>query len=316
MVKGCKEIGSSMKRAWITVGSFDGIHLGHQKIIDILVKGANNSGAPSIIVTFFPHPAVCIRNITDPYYLTSPEEKDQILSKLGVSSVLTIRFDNSIAQLSPQDFISMLHCQLKFTCLLVGYDFHLGADREGDLKKLEYLGDKMGFCVRAIEPLRQRSKPISSSIIRSALKSGDLSTANTMLGYPYFIKGTVEHGDGRGKHIGIPTANISVWEKKLIPSEGVYAAYIYINKKKFPTVVSIGYRPTFYELPGQQTIEAHILNFSEQIYGMQIKLQFISRLREEKKFGSVKELMNQVRKDISDAEEALINDPTPSDISS
>jgi len=305
-----------MKKAWITIGSFDGIHLGHQKIIDNLVKGAKKNGAPSIVITFYPHPAVCIRNITDPYYLTSPEEKDQILSKLGVNSILTIHFDHTISQLSPRDFISTLYRQLKFSCLLVGYDFHLGADREGSLKKLEYLGDKMGFCVHAIKPLQKQSKPISSSAIRSALKKGDLSTANTLLGYPYYIEGIVIHGDGRGKHIGIPTANLSVWKKKLLPSDGVYAAFIYINKKRFPAVVSIGFRPTFYEISEQQTIEAHILNFSDQIYGKQVKLQFISRLRDEKKFGSVKELIQQVQKDISDAEEALRNDTTPTDISS
>ena len=305
-----------MKKAWITIGSFDGIHLGHQKIIDNLVKGAKINGAPSIVITFYPHPAVCIRNITDPYYLTSPEEKDQILSKLGVNSILTIHFDHTISQLSPRDFISTLHRQLKFSCLLVGYDFHLGADREGSLKILKYLGDKMGFCVRAIKPLQKQSKPISSSAIRSALKKGDLSTANTLLGYPYSSEGIVIPGDGRGKHIGIPTANLSVWKKKLLPSEGVYAAFININKKRFPAVVSIGFRPTFYEIPEQQTIEAHILNFSDQIYEKQVKLQFISRLRDEKKFGSVKELIQQVRKDISDAEEALRNDTTPTDISS
>jgi len=305
-----------MKKAWITIGSFDGIHLGHQKIIENLVKGAKKNSAPSIVITFYPHPAVCIRNITDPYYLTSPEEKDQILSKLGVNSILTMYFDHTISQLSPRDFISTLHRQLKFSCLLVGYDFHLGADREGSLKILEYLGDKMGFCIHAIKPLQKQSKPISSSAIRSALKKGDLSTANTLLGYPYSIEGIVIHGDGRGKHIGIPTANLSVWKKKLLPSEGVYAAFIYINKKRFPAVVSIGFRPTFYEIPEQQTIETHILNFSDQIYGKQIKLQFISRLRDEKKFGSVKKLIQQVRKDISYAEEALRNDTTPTDISS
>jgi len=305
-----------MKKAWITIGSFDGIHLGHQKIIDNLVKGAKITGAPSIVITFYPHPAVSTRNITDPYYLTSPEEKDQILSELGVNSILTMHFDHAISQLSPRDFISTLHGQLNFSCLLVGYDFHLGADREGSLKTLEYLGDKMGFCVHAIKPLQKQAKPISSSAIRSALIKGDLSTANTLLGYPYSIKGTVIHGDGRGKHIGIPTANLSVWKKKLLPSEGVYAAFIYINKKRFPTVVSIGFRPTFYEIHEQQTIEAHILNFSDQIYGMQTKLQFISRLRDEIKFGSVKELTQQVRKDINDAEEALSNDTTPTDISS
>jgi len=316
MAEGCKERKSSMKRAWITIGSFDGIHLGHQKIINNLVEGAKRTDVPSIVITFFPHPAAYIKKITDPYYLTSPEEKDRILSKLGVSSILTVHFNHCISRLSPRDFISSLHRQLKFSCLLVGYDFRLGADREGDLGRLEYLGNKMGFCVRAIAPLQHQSKPISSSIIRAALENGDLSTANTILGYPYSIEGLVVHGDGRGKHIGIPTANLSVWKKKLLPAKGVYAAFALINRRKFPTVVSIGFRPTFYEIAEQQTVEAHIINFSDQIYGMQIKLQFISRLRQEKKYTSVNELMEQIRKDISDAEEALTNDTTPTDISS
>ncbi len=315
MAKGWKERRSSLKGAWITIGSFDGIHLGHQKIIKNLIEGAKRMDVPSIVITFFPHPAAYIKNITDPYYLTSPEEKDQILSKLGVNSILTVHFNHSISLLSPRDFINTLHRQLKFSCLLVGYDFRLGADQEGDLKRLEYLGNKMGFCVRAIAPIQHQSKPISSSIIRAALKNGDLSTANAILGYPYSIEGTVVHGDGRGKHIGIPTANLSVWEKKLLPSEGVYSAFALINRKRFPSVVSIGFRPTFYEIPEQQTVEVHILNFSDQIYGMQIKLQFISRLRKEKKYGSVNELMEQIQKDISNAEEVLTNDTTPPDIS-
>ncbi len=316
MAEGSKERKSSMDGAWITIGSFDGIHLGHQKIINDLVEGAKRTDVPSIVITFFPHPTAYIKKITDPYYLTSPEEKDQILSKLGVNSILTVHFNHTISRLSPRDFIRTLHRQLEFSCLLVGYDFHFGADQEGDLKRLEFLGNEMGFCVRAITPLKQQLKPISSSIIRSAIKKGDLSNANTLLGYPYSIEGTVVHGDGRGEHIGIPTANLSVWEKKLVPAEGVYAAFALINRNRFPAVVSIGFRPTFYEISEQQTIEAHILNFSDQIYGMQIKLQFISRLRQEIKFRSVNELVGQIRKDISDAEEALTNDTTPTDISS
>jgi riboflavin kinase/FMN adenylyltransferase len=316
MAAGCKERESSMKGAWITIGSFDGVHLGHQKIINNLVEGAKRISVPSIVVTFFPHPATHIQNITDPYYLTSPEEKDQILSRLGINSILTVDFSHSISRLSPQDFISTLHHQLKFSCLLVGYNFRLGVGREGDLKKLKYLGNKMGFCVRTIAPLQQHSKLISSSIIRAALKKGDLSTANTILGYPYSIEGTVVHGDGRGKHIGIPTANLSVWKKKLLPAEGVYTAFALIDKKRVPAVVSIGFRPTFYKTSGQQTVETHILNFSDQIYGMQLKLQFISRLRQEKKFKSVNELIEQIRKDISDTKEVLTNDTTPTGIPS
>ncbi|MCD6576549.1 MAG: bifunctional riboflavin kinase/FAD synthetase [Anaerolineaceae bacterium] len=316
MTKGYKERKLSLKGTWLTIGSFDGVHLGHQKIINYLVEGAKAANVPSTVITFYPHPAVYLKNITKPYYLTSPEEKDLILSGLGVDSILTVYFNQFISRLSPRDFISTLHRQLKFTCLLVGYDFRMGAGREGDLKRLEYLGTKMGFCVRNIKPLQRQSIPISSSMVRASLKEGDLSTANDMLGYPYSIRGEVVHGDGRGKHIGIPTANLSVWGKKLLPEEGVYAAFAFINGRRFLTVVSIGFRPTFYEMPEKQTIEAHILGFSDQIYGRQIKLQFILRLREEKKFRSVGKLMKQIRKDISDAEEVLTNVTTSTDISS
>lgn len=316
MSEGFKARKSLMNGIWITIGSFDGIHLGHQKIIKNLVQGAKRTGSSSIVITFFPHPAAYLRDIKDPYYLSSPEEKDRILSDLGVNSILTVHFDHSISRLSPQDFICTLHHQLKFTCLIVGHDFVLGADREGDLKILEKLGKEMGFCVRVISPLQHGSTPVSSSTIRAALIKSDVSSANKILGYSYSITGTVVHGDGRGKHIGIPTANLSVWEKKLIPAEGVYAAYAVINRKRIPAVVSIGFRPTFYENSVDRTIEAHILDFSEQIYGVQIKLQFIARLRDEKKYGSMKELMGQIRKDISESKKVLSNDRTPTNISS
>ena len=316
MTKECEDKNIPLDGAWLTIGSFDGVHLGHQKIIKALVQGAAKTNSPSIVITFYPNPAVSLKNITEPYYLTSPEEKERILSQIGVDSILTVYFDHSFSRLSSQDFIGMLHRQLKFTCLLIGYDFRLGADRAGDLKRLKYFGEKMGFCVRAVSPLEQRSKPISSSIIRTARKKGDLETANSLLGYAYSIDGKVVHGDGRGKHIGIPTANLSVWGKKLLPLVGVYAAFAVIDNVKYPSVVSIGYRPTFYHSPDKQTIEAHIINFSDQIYGKVMELQFISRLRREMKYETVGELMDQIQKDISNAEEVFANGTTPTDISS
>ena len=315
MTEGFIKRKSFMNAARITIGSFDGIHLGHQKIVRNLVKGAKQAGESSIVITFFPHPAAYLRKINDPYYLSIPEEKDRILSNLGVDSILTLHFDHSISRLSPEDIIGTLYRQIKFTCLLVGYDFRLGADGEGDFKRLEGIGKAMGFCVRAESPQHHQSTLVSSSFIRSALIKGDLSTANTFLGYPYLITGTVVHGDGRGKHIGIPTANLSVWEKKILPAAGVYATYAIINKKRYTAVVSIGFRPTFYEEQGKQTIEAHILNFSDQVYGKQIKLQFILRLRQEVKYGLVNELLKQVQKDINATVEVLSNDTTPTNIS-
>ncbi|MDO9547303.1 MAG: bifunctional riboflavin kinase/FAD synthetase [Pelolinea sp.] len=306
---------SSKTGAWITIGAFDGVHLGHQELIKRLVDGAKRDNCPSIVVTFFPNPIIHLRNIKEPFYLTVPEEKDKFLSRLGIDSILTISFNQSVSRLSPRDFISMLHQQLKFTCLLIGYDFRLGADRVGGFSTLEELGREMGFCVRTIDPLELGSQPVSSSSIRTAIKNGDIRAANKMLGYPYSIEGQVVHGDGRGKHIGLPTANMSIWDGKFLPGNGVYAAYAILDGNRHPAVVNIGVRPTFYEMPSEQTIEAHILNFSDQIYDVKIAIQFISRLRKENKYGSVSDLMDQVRKDISDTEEVLKNEPAQTNLS-
>lgn len=310
------EYNSSKAGAWITIGSFDGVHLGHQELIKALVDGAKRDNCPSAVVTFFPNPIVLLRNIKEPFYLTLPEEKDKILSQLGVDSILTIYFNHVVSRLSPRDFVSTLHQQLKFTCLLIGYDFRLGADRAGGISTLEELGQEMGFCVRAIDPLEQGSQPVSSSSVRATIKKGDVHAAKEMLGYPYFIEGQVIHGDGRGKHIGLPTANVSVWEGKLLPENGVYAAFTLLDGKMYPAVVSIGIRPTFYEMPIEKTIEVHILKFSDQIYDKNLTIQFISRLREERKYGSVSELMDQVRKDICETEEVLKNEPAQTNLSS
>ena len=307
---------SLIKGAWLTIGSFDGVHLGHQELIRELVDGAKSDNCPSIVVTFFPNPVVLLRNIKEPFYLTLPDEKDKILSCFGVDSILTIYFDHAISRLSPRDFVSTLYQQLKFTCLLIGYDFRLGADRAGGFSTFKELGQEMGFCVRAINPLEQGLLPVSSSNIRAAIKKGDVHAAKEMLGYPYSLEGLVIHGDGRGKHIGLPTANISVWNGKLLPENGVYAVFTLLDGKRYPAVVSIGIRPTFYEMPTEQTIEVHILNFSDQIYDKNIIIQFISRLREERKYGSVSELMDQVRKDIHDTEEILKNEPAQTNLSS
>jgi len=310
------EENSLIKGTWVTIGSFDGVHLGHQELIRSLIEGSKEENCTSIVITFFPNPIVHLGKIEDPFYLTLPSEKENFLSGLGIDSILTIRFNHSVSRLSPQDFISILHRQLKFTCLLIGYDFRLGADREGGFSTLEKLGREMGFCVRAIDPLEQGSQPISSSSIRAEIINGNMETANKMLGYTYSITGQVIHGDGRGKHIGLPTANISVWDGKLLPMNGVYAAFTKLDDRRYPAVVSIGVRPTFYAVPSERTIEAHILNFSDQIYNKNLTIEFVARLREEIKYESVSALMEQVRKDINDTEEILKDDPEQTNLPS
>lgn len=296
---------SNWQGAWVTIGSFDGVHIGHQEIIKTLVNGARVDNTTSVIITFYPHPAKVLRPFPDPFYLSTPEEKDKALTMLGLGSVLTIRFDRQLANLTAYDFMSILHNQLKFSCLLIGYDFKLGRNREGDITKLREIGEKLGYCVRAIEPLQSTAQVVSSSLIRKLISEGDITTANTMLGRWYPVSGKVVHGDGRGKHIGIPTANIEPWSEKLIPKIGVYAALAEVNGSLQQAVVNIGRRPTFYATPQQQTIEVHLLNFNRDIYGLTLSLNFIKRIRDEVRFNSTEELMRQIGKDIKDSKEEL-----------
>jgi riboflavin kinase/FMN adenylyltransferase len=300
---------SSFDGAWITIGSFDGIHRGHQQIIRKLVQGAHREKQQAVVITFYPNPAVVLRSISTPYYLTAPEEKSRILHGMGVDSVLAIKFDKDLSQKTAEEFMVMLHGRLKFSCLLIGYDFRLGANREGDIHKLEEIGGKLGYCVRSMDPVEWENGTVSSSRIREYLHRGDVSTTAEYLGRYYEIKGEVVHGDGRGKHIGLHTANIQPWKNKIIPSKGVYAAYVRFNGKIFQSVVNIGSRPTFYDHPVEQTIEIYILDFDEDIYGSNLRLFFVEFIRPEEKYDSVEALMDVIRNDITHAREVLSNAP-------
>ena len=302
-------------RAWITIGSFDGVHRGHQTIIKKMVEESHKENKPSVVVTFFPHPLKVLKNLDGPYYLNSPEEKNQILKNLGVDSILTLRFNRDLSKLSAGSFIQMLHEELQFTCLLIGYDFRFGANRSGDFQSLTALGKELGYCVKAIEPFQVTSQPVSSSSIRELIRAGKIRAANELLGYSYAVKGRIIHGDGRGKHIGLPTANLDVWEEKLLPPVGVYAAFAEIDGKRYKTALSIGKRPTFYKHPLQQTIEAHILDFDADIYGKEVRLIFIQHIRAEMKFDNAQTLMVQINQDIQFTREVLAHEPEETDLS-
>jgi len=296
---------------WVTIGSFDGVHLGHQKILNVLSSKSQNRKTTAVAVSFFPHPAVVLGNITHPFYLSSLDEKNALLEKYGANEIFTFTFDKTFSRLSPRDFIRLLREKVLFSRLLIGYDFRLGADRAGDHQSLDKLGNEMGFSVEVINPVLYGDEPISSSRIRKAINEANLEQANAMLGYSYFVAGKVVHGDGRGKHIGLPTANVQPWIQKLIPAPGVYAAFTEVDKNQYPSVVNVGHRPTFYEEGALQTIETHIMDFSKEIYGKKIKIHFIERLRPEIKFDDVDPLMAQIKYDIINAKEILSDATKP-----
>jgi riboflavin kinase/FMN adenylyltransferase len=300
--------------AWLTIGSFDGVHSGHQKIIQMLVEKSRQQNSPSVVLTFFPHPVKVLRGFKDPFYLTTPAEKDRYISSLGVTSLLTMQFSQAISQLPAYDFMQMLYERLHFSCLLIGYDFHLGKDREGSFDRLSEIGKEMGYCVEAIDPLKSGEEPVSSSRIRNYLMGGNLDEANRLCKRWYELSGEIVHGDGRGRHIGIPTANIATWAEKLIPMPGIYATWSKIEGRFIPGVVNIGVRPTFYDQPTQQTIEVHLFDFDEDIYGKEMRLFFVQRIRDEEKFSSTDALMKQIYDDIKKSKEVLANAPAEKNI--
>ena len=293
--------------AWVTIGAFDGVHLGHQQVIRSLAEKADNHRQLAVVVTFYPHPQKVLRNIAEPFYLNTPEEKDEIFRMLGVDSILTVHFTHQFAKTSADQFMHSLHAQLAFSNLLVGHDFRLGAGRQGDFTVLEAIGAELGYQVAAVEPLLLDGETVSSSRIRGLLREGRIAQANRLLGRPYELSGPVVHGDGRGKHIGIPTANLAVWAEKMIPATGVYAAFAEIEDQRHLSVVNIGHGPTFYEHPAEKGIEVHMLDFNQDIYGKYMRLRLVERIRPEIKFSSAAELMDRIQEDIRISKEVLIH---------
>lgn len=294
-----------LQDAWITIGSFDGVHLGHQEIIQKLVTGAHAHGAPAVVLTFNPSPAVVLGKRPEQYYLTTPEERAELLGSLGVDIVITHHFTRQVAAITARDFISQLKSQFGLRHLCVGHDFALGRNREGDVKLLTKLGEEFDYQVQVVPPLEISGEVVSSSRIRVCLGDGDVAQANELLGRPYRVKGDVISGDGRGKTIGIPTANLSVWSKRALPVAGVYVCYAHINGISWKAVTNIGIRPTFENQSVSQHVETHILDFNEDIYGQVVLLDFYSYIRPEKRFKDVHALVEQIQRDITQTRKIL-----------
>lgn len=287
----------SIQHAWLTIGVFDGIHRGHQALLHQLTAGAHHHGAPAVLLTFDPHPAVVLagHNIK---LLTTPEERAALAWSLDVDAVITHPFDRSLADMSAREFMTRLKAHLGLKHLLIGYDFALGKNREGDAGRLTELGQELGYSVQIIEAVSDESGVISSTEIRKLVSVGNVDAAANLLGHPYTLSGTVVHGDGRGRRINIPTANIAYPASKLLPANGIYACRARLGADLYAAATNIGYNPTF--TPDKRTVnvEAHILDFDRDLYGETLTLEFVSRLREEIKFDSVDALLRQIHADI------------------
>ena len=295
-----------LAKSWLTIGVFDGVHRGHQEILQHLTAGAHANGASAVVLNFHPHPGVILGKRTALKYLSLPDEKAALLEKLGVDVVITYPFDEKVAAFPADEFIKRINEQINIEKLLIGYDFALGHKRQGDAAYLTEIGGTLGYAVQTFEPvLDEKNNIISSSRIRASLVDGRMCDAEKALGHPYALSGPVIHGDGRGRKINIPTANISVPPEKAIPANGVYACWAWIGDEKHPAVTNVGIRPTFTPDQAEANIEAHFLDFDGNLYDQQIRLEFISRLRAEQKFNSIEALLKQINADIAKAREIL-----------
>jgi riboflavin kinase/FMN adenylyltransferase len=296
---------ASLQGAWLTIGSFDGVHRGHQEIVRKLTAGARASASPAVALTFYPHPALVLRGQRGPFYLTTTEERAALLGKLGVDVVITHPFSRQLAAMSARDFVNLLKARLDFRQLWVGGDFALGRGREGDIPTLSRLGQELAFSVQVIPPVEIEGQVVSSSQVRTLIASGDVHSASRWLGRPYRVAGEIVHGDGRGRTIGIPTANLATWPEQLLPAAGVYAGLARLGRKTWGAAVNLGVRPTFDGRTVLPQLEAHLLDFDGNLYAKTLQLDFIARLRGEQRFPNIQALVDQIQQDITQTRRIL-----------
>lgn len=298
----------SLPSSWLTIGVFDGVHRGHQEIIRRLTAGAHAIGAPAVVLTFWPHPATVLAG-GRVRCLSTVEERAASLEALNVDVVITHHFDAELARTSALEFIHSVHDQLHFRQLLVGYDFALGNGREGNAARLAEIGLQLDYEVEIVAALGDESGVISSTAIRKLVATGDVTAAAGLLGHAYSLHGTVVPGDARGRELGFPTANIEYPAEKILPGNGIYACWAYLGPERFQAAVNVGVRPQFH--PGASTplVEAYLLDFDRRIYGEDIRLDFVRRIRDEMRFPAVADLVEQIRKDVRQTGEILSSLP-------
>jgi riboflavin kinase / FMN adenylyltransferase len=287
----------------VTVGSFDGLHRGHLKILETVKDVAVNTNAASFVVTFDPHPRSVLSQFSEVNILTSLEEKKFLLEEFGIDNLMVIHFTREFSQFTSEEFIRKFVIEkMNASHMVIGHDHKFGKDRLGDENKLTEIGKQLGFDVTAVTAETLDGLTISSSKIRNALNDGDLVNANLFLGRNYSICGIVVKGAQRGRTLGYPTANVRVDDsKKVIPKNGVYVVKCLLGNEIFYGVMNIGYRPTF-ENKHELVPEVNILNFNRDVYGEKIKVEFVKRLRDEKKFESKELLIHQIELDKKEAE--------------
>lgn len=294
-----ERFGNSRKRTVVTIGNFDGVHLGHQKILNGVVDRARAGDLESAVLTFYPHPASVLRPNAAPTLLMTLEQRLAAFDAMGINAALVLQFDAELAKISAEDFAEQfLVDALRAKAVLVGENFRFGNRQGGDVKLLQEIGRRSDFDVVIVPPVVQNGVPVSSTAVRDALREGRVEDAEPLLGRPFSLKGEIRPGTGQGRKLIVPTLNL-VTEQETLPKNGVYATATVLGPKIYWSVTNVGVRPTF---DGQRlAIESHLFDFSEQLTSGKMEVIFLSRLRDERKFSGPEALREQVLKDIDRA---------------
>jgi riboflavin kinase/FMN adenylyltransferase len=296
------DVPGDLGRSAVVIGNFDGVHLGHRRILETVVARARAVGRPSFAITFEPHPMAVLRPDQAPRRIQTLRQKEEAVEAIGIDALLVVPFTRDLSLMEPEDFVrSLLRDRLGASEILVGAHFAFGRGKRGDLALLTRLGAECGFTASAVDEVVVGGAPVSSTLIRRALEKGAIGEANAMLGREYELDGLVARGDRLGHQIGVPTINLEP-ENELPPADGVYVTEIEIRSfgRRFPSVSNIGRRPTLYE-DYATTIETYVLDFSADVYGERVRLFFLERLREERKFPSMMDLKAQIQNDVAEA---------------
>ncbi|OFZ14338.1 MAG: riboflavin biosynthesis protein RibF [Bdellovibrionales bacterium GWA2_49_15] len=281
----------------LTIGNFDGVHLGHREFIQASLCEGQKFQLPLVVLTFTPHPGSILKG-RNHFLINSYEERRELLESLGVQILVELKFDRDLSTLSPENFLSdyvLKFCNVQK--LFIGHDFAFGANKVGTATYLQKLCHKLKIDFTQGLPFKIDGRAISSSHIRELISSGQMRPAKMSLGRPFFLSGRVIKGDGRGRQIGFPTANLLIAEERILPSKGVYATMTKSKGMNFQSITNVGNNPTFLQT-NELFVESHIFDFSNDIYGEEIEVYFLEKIREEMKFSNVNELVAQIRKDI------------------
>ncbi len=287
----------------LTIGVFDGVHLGHQHLIAELTELARKQGLVSGVITFSQHPKGVLAPQSRLPFLTDLERRTELLKAEGVDEVIPLTFTTELSKLSPKEFLELLKKHLRLKGLVVGPDFALGKDREGDTNVLRQLGETMGFSLTVVPPLKINGEVVSSTAIRQALAEGDMKRAQRLMGRPFRLQGQVVKGDKRGIKLGFPTANIETEAEQALPADGVYTSHAFVDSQAYPAMTNIGLHPTFGG--DKRLVEVYIMDYKGDLYGQKLTVDIIERRRGEIKFDSPEELKKQIAEDVKRGKASL-----------